>query len=142
MPKCLALIGPLSSKGRPSGSTTRPISSGPTGICCTFPVNRTLAPALILFSSPKSTAPISFSCKLSAKAWTDSPSFPSISTTSFDPQERRPYIQAIPSALRVTTPTFSISGELLSSSMAFLMSSDSSLTEISLIKCPLLTLSS
>ena len=43
----VALIGPLSSSGRPSGSTTRPISASPTGTSTTRPVVLTWSPSLI-----------------------------------------------------------------------------------------------
>ena len=41
-----ALIGPFPSIGRPSESTTRPMSSGPTGTSSTRPVRRTSSPSL------------------------------------------------------------------------------------------------
>ena len=40
-------IGPLSSSGRPSGSTTRPRSASPTGTSTTRPVVLTVSPSLI-----------------------------------------------------------------------------------------------
>ena len=40
-------IGPLSSSGRPSGSTTRPSSAWPTGTSTTRPVVLTVSPSLI-----------------------------------------------------------------------------------------------
>ena len=43
----VALIGPLSSSGLPSGSTTRPISAAPTGTSTTRPVVLTWSPSLI-----------------------------------------------------------------------------------------------
>jgi hypothetical protein len=42
-----ALIGPLSSIGFPSGSTTRPMSSTPTGTSTTLPVVLTVSPSLM-----------------------------------------------------------------------------------------------
>ena len=43
-----ASIGPLSSIGRPSASTTRPISAAPTGTSTTVPVVLTVSPSLML----------------------------------------------------------------------------------------------
>ena len=43
----VAAIGPLSSSGRPSGSTTRPSSAWPTGTSTTRPVVLTVSPSLI-----------------------------------------------------------------------------------------------
>ena len=45
-------IGPRSSRGLPSGSTTRR-SASPTGTWMTFPVRRTRSPSLMRMSSPK-----------------------------------------------------------------------------------------
>ena len=42
----VARIGPMPSSGRPRGSTTRPISAGPTGTSSTRPVVRTSSPSL------------------------------------------------------------------------------------------------
>jgi chitodextrinase len=49
-------------------------SSGPTGTSSTWPLRRTVAPALTSVSSPKITAPISSSARLKAKAVTFWPS--------------------------------------------------------------------
>src|SRR6478736_6742208 len=49
--------GPLPSSGRPSGSTIRPRSAGPTGTRTTSPVPRTLSPAWIVFTSSNMTQP-------------------------------------------------------------------------------------
>ena len=89
-PFCLALIGPLPSIGLPSGSITRPKTSGPTGTSKDLPVNATRAPALIPRSLPKITAPISFSPKFRAKAVALLPSELSISKTSLNPASLRP----------------------------------------------------
>ena len=51
-------IGPLPSSGRPSGSTTRPSSAGPTGTRTTSPVPRTASPASTPSTSSSRTQPI------------------------------------------------------------------------------------
>ena len=62
----VALIGPLSSSGRPSGSTTRPSSSGPTGTSTTRPVVLTTSPSLMAVALPRMTAPTVSSSRLRA----------------------------------------------------------------------------
>ena len=49
--------GPFPSSGRPSGSTTRPSSAGPTGTRTTSPVPRTVSPASIASTSSNRTQP-------------------------------------------------------------------------------------
>src|SRR5208337_3042704 len=49
--------GPFPSSGRPSGSTTRPRSAGPTGTRTTSPVRCTLSPASIASTSSNRTQP-------------------------------------------------------------------------------------
>ncbi len=80
--EAVALIGPLPSIGWPSGLTTRPTSSGPTGTSSTRPDSLAVAPALMSVSSPSSTAPISSCPRLKAKAVMVLPSKPWISIIS------------------------------------------------------------
>ncbi len=53
------LTGPRSSRGRPTGSTKRPISASPTGTSKTCPVRSTSEPASISLLSPKRITPTS-----------------------------------------------------------------------------------
>ena len=62
----VAAIGPLSSSGRPSGSTTRPSSAWPTGTSTTRPVVLTVSPSLMPEASPRTTAPTVSSSRLRA----------------------------------------------------------------------------
>ena len=62
----VAAIGPLSSSGRPSGSTTRPRSAWPTGTSTTRPVVLTTSPSLIAVALPRMTAPTVSSSRLRA----------------------------------------------------------------------------
>ena len=64
--EALAAIGPLSSSGRPSGSTTRPSSAAPTGTSTTRPVVLTVSPSLIAVALPRMTAPTVSSSRLRA----------------------------------------------------------------------------
>src|SRR5437773_411970 len=64
----LVSIGPLSSMGRPSGSTTRPSSAEPTGTSTTRPVVLTVSPSLIAVALPRMTAPTVSSSRLRAIA--------------------------------------------------------------------------
>ena len=61
-----ALIGPLSSSGLPSASTTRPTSASPTGTDTTLPVRLTSAPSLRSRNWPRMTAPTVLSSRLKA----------------------------------------------------------------------------
>ena len=63
-------MGPLSSSGRPSGSTTRPRSAWPTGTSTTRPVVLTVSPSLMCVASPRMTAPTVSSSRLSAMPMT------------------------------------------------------------------------
>ena len=63
----VAAIGPLSSSGRPSGSTTRPSSAAPTGTSTTRPVVLTVSPSLIAVALPRMTAPTVSSSRLRAR---------------------------------------------------------------------------
>src|SRR6478752_3210820 len=51
--RAVVAIGPLSSSGRPSGSTTRPRSAWPTGTSATRPVVLTVSPSLIASALPR-----------------------------------------------------------------------------------------
>ena len=59
-------MGPLSSSGRPSGSTTRPSRAAPTGTSTTRPVVLTVSPSLIPCALPRMTAPTVSSSRLRA----------------------------------------------------------------------------
>src|SRR5437899_4289317 len=61
------VMGPLSSSGNPSGFTTRPISSGPTGTDMIVLVRFTTSPSFNSDDSPSSTAPTSSSSRFSAR---------------------------------------------------------------------------
>ena len=89
----VVLISPLSSSGRPSGSTRRPSSSSPTGISSSWPVRLTVSPSTILSHSPKSTAPTLSSSRLSASPVTSCGS----SSISSDMQLSSPWTRAMPS---------------------------------------------
>ena len=65
--RIFALTGPLPSIGRPSESTTRPISSGPTGTSRMRPVHLTVSPSLIFSYSPRITAPTESRSRFSAR---------------------------------------------------------------------------
>ena len=68
----VAAIGPLSSSGRPSGSTTRPSRAAPTGTSTTRPVVLTVSPSLMCVGSPKMTAPTVSSSRFRAMPITPS----------------------------------------------------------------------
>src|SRR3990172_139264 len=59
-------IGPRPSIGWPSASTTRPISSGPTGTSRMRPVHFTASPSVMCLYSPRITAPTESRSRLSA----------------------------------------------------------------------------
>ncbi len=63
----LAWIGPLPSIGWPSASTTRPISSGPTGTARMRPVHLTVSPSEMCSYSPRMTEPTESRSRLSAR---------------------------------------------------------------------------
>src|SRR5512139_4109336 len=94
-------MSPLSSSGRPSGSTRRPSISSPTGICSRLPVRLTVSPSTILSHSPKSTAPTLSSSRLRASPVTPC----GRSSISRAMQLSRPCTRAIPSATESTVPT-------------------------------------
>src|SRR3954447_6869803 len=104
------LMSPLSSSGRPSGSTRRPSSSGPTGISSSLPVRFTVSPSETLSHSPKSTAPTLSSSRFSARPTTSWGS----SSISRDMQLSIPWMRAIPSPISRTVPTSERSAESVS----------------------------
>ena len=94
-------IGPLSSSGRPSASTTRPRKPSPTGIDRMVPVCLTGSPSSILSDSPRMMHPISSTSRLNA-----SPKIPpGNSRSSFAMAPGSPWTRATPSAVSVTRPT-------------------------------------
>ena len=95
------LISPLSSSGRPSGSTIRPRSSSPTGISSRRPVRLTVSPSTILSHSPKSTVPTFSRSRLRARPVTSW----GRSSISSDMQLSSPWTRAMPSATESTVPT-------------------------------------
>ena len=98
-------IGPRSSMGMPSGSTTRPSSASPTGTWMTFPVRRTVSPSLMRVSSPSSTTPTLSSSRFSARPVTSLGN----SSISRDTHDWRPWTRAMPSPTWRTLPTSSTS---------------------------------
>src|SRR5919204_995877 len=96
-----ALIGPLPSSGRPSGSTTRPTSSGPAGVSMIRPVVRTSSPSLISSYSPRMIAETVSSSRLNARPKVSRPK----SRSSDALQPARPWIRAMPSPISTTVPT-------------------------------------
>src|SRR5512139_1502192 len=93
--------GPLPSIGCPSGFTTRPSSSSPTGTEMMRPVRLTRSPSLIFPNSPSSTAPTLSSSRFSAMPNTLWPK------SSISPAMARsiPCTRAIPSPSETTLPT-------------------------------------
>src|SRR5918994_3225889 len=63
----VVLTSPLSSSGRPSGSTIRPSSASPTGISSRRPVRLTVSPSTTLSHSPNRTTPTLSCSRLSAR---------------------------------------------------------------------------
>src|SRR3954452_1332389 len=106
----VVLMSPLSSRGRPSGSTRRPRSSSPTGISSRLPVRFTVSSSETLSQSPKSTAPTLSSSRLSASPTTSCGS----SSISSDMQLSSPWMRAIPSPISRTVPTSERSAESVS----------------------------
>ncbi len=101
--RSVSTIAPLPSRGEPSGSTTRPRKTSPTGTERISPVRRTCWPSSILLNSPRTTTPISRTSRLSAR-----PRVPSSnSSSSLAMAEGSPSTRAIPSPHSVTVPTSS-----------------------------------
>src|SRR3954447_8305529 len=103
-------MSPLSSSGRPSGSTRRPSSCSPTGISSSRPVRFTVLPSETLSHSPKSTAPTLSSSRLSARPTTSC----GRSSISSDMQLSIPCTRAMPSPISSTVPTSERSAESVS----------------------------
>src|SRR3954454_16531569 len=103
----LVLMSPLSSSGRPSGSTRRPSSSSPTGISSSLPVLFTVSSSETLSHFPNSTAPTLSSSRLSASPTTSCGS----SSISKLRQLSTPWMRAIPSPISRTVPTSERSAE-------------------------------
>src|ERR1035437_9073878 len=113
----VAAIGPLSSIGRPSGSTTRPSKAAPTGTSTTRPVVLTVSPSLIAVEFPRMTAPTVSSSRFRAMPITP----PGNSRSSDDRAPERPQIWAIPSPTSTTVPTLRDSAPASKLSIVFLM---------------------
>jgi hypothetical protein len=103
--RAVAAIGPLSSSGRPSGSTTRPSSAWPTGTSTTRPVVLTVSPSLISVELPRITAPTVSSSRLRAIPKTS----PGNSSSSLARAASRPVDLAMPSPTSTTVPTLRVS---------------------------------
>src|SRR5271170_4114575 len=94
-------IGPLSSIGLPSGSTTRPSRPLPTGTSTMAPVRLTTSPSLMVESLPKITTPT-----LSVSRFSAMPLMPpGNSTISPAWTLSRPWTRAMPSPTLSTSPT-------------------------------------
>src|SRR4051794_31244189 len=133
---CVVATSPLSSSGRPSGSTMRPSSSSPTGIRSRWPVRLTVSPSTILSHSPKSTAPTLSASRLRARPVTPWGS----SSISSAMQRSRPWMRAIPSATDSTVPTSDRSALPVSSPSILSRRIDaisSGLISINFFVCPL-----
>jgi hypothetical protein len=98
---CAVWIGGPPSSGWPSGSTTRPSSSSPTGTLATEPVRRTGSPSLTSSHSPKRAAPTLSSSRLKAMPTTPCSNSSISSATQFS----SPCTRAIPSPTCSTVPT-------------------------------------
>src|SRR5262245_22976475 len=96
-----ARMGPFPSRGLPSGSTTRPMSPGPTGTSSSAPVRRTVWPSFRSLYSPRMIAPIEPSSRL--KTWPRTP--PSNSSISPASALSRPWMRAMPSPTSRIVPT-------------------------------------
>ena len=98
--RIFALTGPLPSIGRPSESTTRPMSSGPTGTSRMRPVHLTVSPSLICSYSPRITAPTESRSRFSAR--------PNVlfGNSSISPciADDRPWMRQMPSEIDTTVP--------------------------------------
>ena len=90
--RCCARTGPWPSRGRPTGSTTRPSNSSPTGRSKTRPVRLTSSPACSSWPSSSRMTPISSSSRLKA-----SPNrWPGNFSNSSDCASGKPLTRAIP----------------------------------------------
>ena len=100
-PKPVVLMGPLPSRGRPRGFTTRPTMASPTGTDMMRLVRLTSSPSLMRSVSPRSTAPTESSSRFMAM-----PATP-LGKSSSSPamQFSRPWMRAMPSPTCSTVPT-------------------------------------
>src|SRR5919108_1308230 len=98
-----ASMSPWPSRGRPSGSTTRPRKPSPTGTDSTRPVCLTSLPSSIPEASPNTTQPISRTSRL--RAMPSRP--PGNSSSSSAIVDGIPSTRAMPSPVSVTRPTSS-----------------------------------
>src|SRR5580658_6180414 len=98
--------GPLPSSGRPSGSTIRPSSPGPTGTRTTSPVPRTASPASTPSTSSNRTQPI----RSRSSTWAK-PNWPLSNRSSSSSRTRAsPETRATPSPTDSTRPIASATG--------------------------------
>ena len=96
-------MGPLSSMGRPSESTTRPIMASPTGTLMMRPVRFTSSPSFNSVYSPRITTPTWSSSRFMAMPATScgkDRSSPAMTLSS-------PYTRAMPSPSVITVPVSS-----------------------------------
>ncbi len=115
--RSVVLSGSPPSSISPSGFTTRPMSSFPTGMERMFPVAFTVIPSFTFVASPRMTTFTVSSSRLSAMPRSAPPServsssfLPSLTsniTISDIIMSSSPSISAIPSAAETTTPIFS-----------------------------------
>jgi len=94
--------GPLPSRGRPSGSMTRPSNPSPTAMSMTRPVRWTSSPAWIFQKSPSRRRQFQSASTLSAIPSTS----PGMFTNSSKPTPGRPDTLAIPVATLITVAYF------------------------------------
>ena len=95
------LIGPLPSKGWPSGLTTLPSISFPTGTSTTRPVLLAISPSLISLVSPNKTSPTLSSSRFKAIPNTSFGSATNSELITFS----RPDALATPSPTSIISPT-------------------------------------
>ena len=105
----LLLIGPFPSKGCPSGFTTLPSISLPTGTSTTFPVLFAISPSLTFLVSPKRTNPTLSSSKFKAIPNTSFGNSTNSELITFS----RPDARATPSPTSMISPTSETSMSLL-----------------------------
>ena len=93
--------GPLPSRGRPRGSTTRPTRPSPTGTTIIWPVARTRSPSLTALGSPRMAAPTMSDSRLRARPRMSLPK----SRSSLERTLCKPWMLAMPSPTCTTVPT-------------------------------------
>src|SRR6478735_601639 len=114
-----ALIGPLPSIGRPSESTTRPISSRPTGTSRMRPVHLTVSPSVMCSYAPSTTEPTESRSRFSARPKV----LPGNSSISPCITSARPWMRQMPSVTEITVPSVPFSAATLRLSIFDLISS-------------------